>query len=336
MKSIRSEEKNNQLEQKAKEKLAKLSKNEIKACANHHRRKKRNANIATFLFVLALSVVVCTVSILNLSNKPILSWATIAILLLFTAGSAIECIKQNSSLKQKTDEDILLSAFKNEISVSHQATKQSAPNDIQKQNNFNAHPNFVVSKTIPIQNNGLVTQQILIDNLHKKFIYQNGKKQTKPYLFSDIMSYEVYENEKSEVKGSIGSALIGGAFLGLGGAIIGGSAGREINQNVTQLKLIIRVADFDSPLIEVNYIKHLPYEKNSRIYKKMISNIQLICSQLEYMMNEKTLEQSTNQTKNASEEKSSKEQLQELKELLDDGLITQEDYEQKKKQILGL
>lgn len=34
--------------------------------------------------------------------------------------------------------------------------------------------------------------------------------------------------------------------------------------------------------------------------------------------------------------KSSKEQLQELKEMLEEGLITQEEYEQKKKQILGL
>ena len=31
-----------------------------------------------------------------------------------------------------------------------------------------------------------------------------------------------------------------------------------------------------------------------------------------------------------------KEELQELKELLDEGLITEEDYEQKKKQIIGL
>ena len=37
-----------------------------------------------------------------------------------------------------------------------------------------------------------------------------------------------------------------------------------------------------------------------------------------------------------STSKSKKEQLQELKEMLDDGLITQEDFEQKKKQILGL
>ena len=33
---------------------------------------------------------------------------------------------------------------------------------------------------------------------------------------------------------------------------------------------------------------------------------------------------------------SKKEQLEELKELLSDGLITQEDFELKKKQILGL
>lgn len=36
------------------------------------------------------------------------------------------------------------------------------------------------------------------------------------------------------------------------------------------------------------------------------------------------------------EMKSTEDQLQELKEMLDDGLITQEDFEQKKKQILGL
>ena len=52
----------------------------------------------------------------------------------------------------------------------------------------------------------------------------------------------------------------------------------------------------------------------------------------------KTLEQSAmiKQEEKGIETKSNKEQLQELKEMLDDGLITQEDFEQKKKQILGL
>lgn len=49
------------------------------------------------------------------------------------------------------------------------------------------------------------------------------------------------------------------------------------------------------------------------------------------------LEQSSTAKQEESHvKKSNKEQLQELKEMLDDGLITQEDFEQKKKQILGL
>ena len=52
-------------------------------------------------------------------------------------------------------------------------------------------------------------------------------------------------------------------------------------------------------------------------------------------MNNKSLEQSITNTKQ-EETKSKKEQLEELKSMLDEGLITQEDYDKKKNQILGL
>ena len=73
------------------------------------------------------------------------------------------------------------------------------------------------------------------------------------------------------------------------------------------------------------------------MYRDAVKNVQELCSLLEYIINAKTLEQSANsQSHEIAIEKSPKERLQELKEMLDDGLITQEDYEQKKKQILGL
>ena len=80
-------------------------------------------------------------------------------------------------------------------------------------------------------------------------------------------------------------------------------------------------------------------EKSSSTYRKKIESLQYVCSTLEYIINRKTLEESAthNQTKDISVEKASnKEKLQELKEMLDEGLITEEDYEQKKKQIIGL
>ena len=63
----------------------------------------------------------------------------------------------------------------------------------------------------------------------------------------------------------------------------------------------------------------------------------MVCSVLEYILNAKAISENDSVfEEDGSMNKSNKEQLQELKEMLDDGLITQEDFEQKKKQILGL
>ena len=198
--------------------------------------------------------------------------------------------------------------------------------------------NFTISKEIPILASGWSSTKLLIDNQNKKFIYKKGKSFSKTYKFSDLINYEVYENGKSQVHGRAGSALIGGAFFGLGGLIVGSSMSRNINEKCNQLKLIIRLNDFDCPQIVITYVDNVDWDKNGWTYRNMKENLQSVCSMLEFMLNEKTLEQSSTvkQEEKTSEQKSQKEQLQELKEMLDDGLINQEDFEQKKKQILGL
>ena len=197
--------------------------------------------------------------------------------------------------------------------------------------------NFTLSKAVDILANGWSASKLLIDYQNKQFIYKKGKTFSKTYKFSDLINYEVYENGHSKVKGRAGSALIGGAFFGLGGLIVGSSMSRNINEKCNQLKLIIRLNDFDFPQIMITYVDNVDWDKNGWTYRNMKENLQSVCSMLEFMLNEKTLEQSSTVKQEESHaKKSNKEQLQELKEMLDDGLITQEDFEQKKKQILGL
>ncbi len=198
--------------------------------------------------------------------------------------------------------------------------------------------NFIPSTSLTILASGWSSTKLLINNNTKEFVYQRGKYSSKVYKFSDLINYEVYENGKSRVQGRAGSALIGGAFFGLGGLIIGSSMSRKINEKCNQLKLIIRLNDFNCPQIVITYVDNVDWNKNGSNYRNMKKNLQSVCSMLEFMLNEKTLEQSSTvkQVEKTSEQKSQKEQLQELKEMLDDGLITQEDFEQKKKQILGL
>ena len=65
------------------------------------------------------------------------------------------------------------------------------------------------------------------------------------------------------------------------------------------------------------------------------ANFQECLSTFEFMINSKTMEE-IEKINNSNNEKSNKDKLLELKEMLDEGLITQEEYDQKKKQILGL
>ena len=195
--------------------------------------------------------------------------------------------------------------------------------------------NFNITKEIKILASGWTSTKLLIDNDNQKFSIQKGNKVSKSYNFSDLINYEVYENGVSKVKGTAGKALIGGAFFGLGGLIVGSSMGKSIKEKCNQLKLIIRVNDISNPQIVITYIDNVDWDKSGFTYRNMKENLQEVCSVLEFMINSRTLEE-TAMSSNQNNQKSNKDQLLELKEMLNEGLITQEEYDQKKKQILGL
>ena len=327
---------NDELEHRAKMKLSTMTKGDIEFQAEQHRSKllKQYTGLAIVFSIVVLAMVACIPLLLYSSEEdmPTFVWFLFSLMIVCFVGEIIYFIVQIVCIRKKSGEDILFVEIQKEVAQSLRAQL------LEERIKNNTGSDFIISKTIPVKSNGFATQQILIDNVNKKFIYQNGKTHSKTYSFSDLINYEVYENGKSQVQGRAGSALIGGAFFGLGGLIVGSSMSRNVNEKCNQLKLIIRLNDFDCPEIVITYVNTVDLDKNSWTYKNMKNNIQTVCSMLEYMLNEKTLEQSSagKQEEKISVNASSKEQLQELKEMLDDGLITQEDYEKKKKQILGL
>lgn len=197
---------------------------------------------------------------------------------------------------------------------------------------------FYVSKEIEIKIDNWQSCKMFIDNSKKQFAIKNARKPIVIYKFKDILSYQVIEDGKTQVQGRAGSALIGGAFFGLAGAIVGSSRARSIDEMCSKLALLIHINNLSSPQIEIDFLNNVSLKKSSTEYKNRIDNIRLICSHLEYIMNSKNLEDYHTQEAYLNNKASTaiKEELQELKELFDEGLITEEDYEQKKKQILGL
>jgi len=315
-----------EIENKAKQILSGLTENEVEAKAKNYKKKQIILNsilggVNTILFISYL--IIC----FAYPDESFGFGGLIFYAILILSASIIPFVLIYITCKKSTEELAILQ-IKYEINTLNQIGGYYASVDLGE--------DFTVSQSLKISASGWTTKRLLVDNNNKRFAIQKGNKYTKIYKFSELINYEVYENGTSKVKGTAGKALIGGAFFGLGGLIVGSSMGRDIAERCNQLKLIIRVNDITCPQIVITYVDNVDWDKKGYTYRAMKENLQSICSTLEFILNAKSIEDNVVKTETDNDIKSNKEQLQELKEMLEEGLITQEEYEQKKKQILGL
>lgn len=327
--------KKQEIENRAKARLATLSKEEIEDKAKRYK-KSEIFICAIFSALFFIGVIVTILIILEPTEEPMPIAAAVFVFLIYGAGIILPLIRIYLDSKKPLEELALLQI---KIEIRKSISKLSNEQVIDAMSNGD----FAVSKTISIAASGRSSSKLLIDNEHKLFIYQQGNSLSKTYHFSDLINYEVYENGQSKVKGRAGSALIGGAFFGLTGLIVGSSRSRAIEEKCNQLKLLIRLNDLDHPQIVITYVDNIAYDKTGHVYRAMKENLQQVCATLEYIMNAKTLEQSAAVKEektiqvvehyNVSDNQSLKEQLLELKEMLYSGLITEEEYETKRKEI---
>ena len=179
---------------------------------------------------------------------------------------------------------------------------------------------------------------IFIDLKNKKWSYYDySKKISKIYKFADLLDYEIVENGQSIIQGKAASTIIGGVLGGGLGALAGASGSRRIDNVCNKLEIKLIVNDVTMPSIQLVLLDK-ETDKNSVKYQACYDKAIQFEAVLKIIMANAQEKAVPAQPNNEKQEKttSTKMQLQELKEMLDDGLITQEEFEQKKKQILGL
>ena len=149
------------------------------------------------------------------------------------------------------------------------------------------------------------------------------------YRYEDIVDFELLEDGTSVVKGGLGRAVAGGFMFGGVGAVVGGiTGGKRAHQKCTSLRIKITVSQLAAPVVYISLIS-TETAKDSRAYRKayqdaqeIISLLQVICSSVE-----KTQQAERSMFSSADE-------LRKWKQLLDEGVITQEEFELKKKRLL--
>lgn len=165
------------------------------------------------------------------------------------------------------------------------------------------------------------------------------------FRYDQIVDFEIIEDGNSIASGGLGRAAVGGILFGGAGAIAGGVTGRKKSkQTCDRLEIKITVKDYIEPVFYITLL-NAEMKKKSLTYKTCIKTAEAIVSKLQLIANEQAEQQATAQSVNIQqstpqlspeEQIDAADEIRKFKELCDDGIITQEEFEAKKKQLLGL
>lgn len=169
------------------------------------------------------------------------------------------------------------------VNLSNIRKQQEALNTQSKEKiqelNLNLNKIFYLNDYATYNQPASCKQYISADTENKKFClidYDNGNLIV--IGFEEFLNYEIYENGSQQTVG----ANIGGLYTGLFGA--------ETNGMCKDLKLIIRLNNYDNPQLVYNIISNTTFNiginKSSHIYKQCIETLQEVVSFLEVVKND--------------------------------------------------
>ena len=147
--------------------------------------------------------------------------------------------------------------------------------------------------------------------------------------YGDIIDFELLENGSSIIKGGLGRALVGGALFGGIGAAVGAATGTRKSHSVCEsLKIKVTVRNNSSPAIFVDYITSST-KTSSFVYKDAFEKAHKTLSALQCAV-DSVERKETPSTSDVADE------IRKYKQLFDEGIITEAEFEAKKKQLLGI
>lgn len=164
---------------------------------------------------------------------------------------------------------------------------------------------------------------VSLDNKHEILIIRNTSDMTYDIIkYGELLSCEILENNSTVMKGGVGRAVVGGIIAGGAGAIVGANTRKsEIMRELT-----IRIITSNSR--KSSYVIKLQGENLSNEAYNFINEVYAIITNLinQYSKKEKAQVSANNDIT---------EQIEKLAILKEKKIITEEEFETKKKELLS-
>jgi hypothetical protein len=146
------------------------------------------------------------------------------------------------------------------------------------------------------------------------------------YNYDELISYTpIFEGGKIKKHHGITRAIVGGVLAGPVGAVVGAGTGGKEFDTIKRLGFILHLTDNRSQ----NYMLMISESKSdSFLTKSAMEDYNNIAAKLDQII--------YSNTQGSASADSNADELRKFKGLLDDGIISQAEFDEKKKELLGL
>ena len=171
------------------------------------------------------------------------------------------------------------------------------------------------------------------DEKLKLWYVSREKKPVNPtlYRYDEIVSFELKENGNAITSGGLGRAVVGGVLFGGAGAVVGAvTGGKTTKQKLTSIDISITLSNSWRNLIEVKFLRNGETCKSGGFFHGV--HMQEAKALLAFLasMTSRVKESPPAVSLSAADE------LIKFKELLDKGIITEDEFLKKKNELRGL
>lgn len=174
---------------------------------------------------------------------------------------------------------------------------------------------------------------ILFDDSENKLLIKKGLfRPYRLYNYADIVDYKpIVEGKQISKHHRITRGAVGGILLGGPGMVIGALTGGKEFQVVSKMSIVIYFSNGDN--FECKFVT-TDTKTNGMMYKLLSKSANQLEAKLKSIMVISTVPSADTADEDGT--KKSFDAIRELKALLDEGAITQAEFDQKKKQLLDL
>ncbi|MFI3214965.1 MAG: SHOCT domain-containing protein [Eubacteriales bacterium] len=249
------------------------------------------------------------------------------------ARNCICCNKQKGIFDEKTH---LLDG----IICKECLTKVKIPSNITLRHISSTKMKEICSERSTFVNHFTKTNQfggMQVDSENKLFRIENGIFKYQIFNYSNLSSFELVEDNIVTSSGGLGAAIVGGLVAGGVGAVVGGIVAEKTSASKTcdSLKLKLELVNTYTDTLYIDFIKS-PTQKKSSFYKLMLKSAEdlsrFLNNVIVYNTEKKQVIQKSSRA--SYQHTSLADEIQKIKELLDNGAITKMEYDVLKKKII--